>query len=166
VVESANVVLSTYPTMLNYIDRVEGTGRILGPGHFDLVIVDEAHRSIYKKYRALFEYFDALLVGLTATPRTEVHRDTYRTFDLEAGVPSFAYELNDAIADKYLVPPRGVDAPFKFLRRGVKYAELPPEEKEEYEEKFRDEDTGAIPDQVNAAALNQWLFNIDTADQR
>jgi type I restriction enzyme R subunit len=164
-VESANVVLSTYPTMLNYINRVEGTGRILGSGHFDLVIVDEAHRSIYKKYRALFDYFDALLVGLTATPRTEVDRDTYRTFDLEAGVPSFAYELNDAIADKYLVPPRGVDVPFKFLRAGVKYADLPPEEQEEYEEKFRDEDTGAIPDQVNAAALNQWLFNIDTANQ-
>jgi len=88
VVESANVVLSTYPTMLNYIDRIEETGRILSPGHFDLVIVDEAHRSIYKKYRALFEYFDTLLVGLTATPRTEVDRDTYRIFDLEAGVPT------------------------------------------------------------------------------
>jgi type I restriction enzyme R subunit len=124
VVESANVVLSTYPTMLNYIDRVEGTGRILGPGHFDLVIVDEAHRSIYKKYRALFEYFDSLLVGLTATPRTEVHRDTYRIFDLEAGVPSFAYELDDAVQDKYLVPSRGVDVPFKFLRTGVRYVDL------------------------------------------
>lgn len=165
VVESANVVLSTYPTMLNTIDRVQGTGRILGPGHFDLVIVDEAHRSIYKKYRVLFEYFDSLLVGLTATPRTEVHRDTYRTFDLEAGVPTFAYELDDAIADKYLVPPKGVDVPFKFLRKGVKYAELSPQEQEEYEEKFRDEDTGVLPDQVNAAALNQWLFNINTADQ-
>ncbi|HEY9653298.1 MAG TPA: DEAD/DEAH box helicase family protein, partial [Coleofasciculaceae cyanobacterium] len=165
VVESANVVLSTYPTMLNTINRIEGTGRLLSPGHFDLVIVDEAHRSIYKKYRVLFEYFDALLVGLTATPRTEVHRDTYRTFDLEAGVPSFAYELNDAIADNYLVPPRGVDVPFKFLRQGVKYAELPPEEQDEYEENFRDEETGEIPDRVNAAALNQWLFNINTADQ-
>lgn len=162
---SANVVLSTYPTMLNYIDRIEGTGRILGPGHFDLVIVDEAHRSIYKKYRALFEYFDALLVGLTATPRTEVHRDTYRIFDLEPGVPSFAYELDDAVKDGYLVPPRGVDVPFKFLRKGVRYADLSPQEQEEYEEKFRDSDTGAIPEQVNAAALNQWLFNISTVDQ-
>jgi type I restriction enzyme R subunit len=165
VVESANVVLSTYPTMLNYIDRVEETGRILSPGHFDLVIVDEAHRSIYKKYRALFEYFDTLLVGLTATPRTEVDRDTYRIFDLEAGVPTFAYELDDAIQDGYLVPPKGVDVPFKFLRKGVKYADLSPQEQEEYEEKFRDEDTGVIPDQVNAAALNQWLFNINTVDQ-
>jgi type I restriction enzyme R subunit len=165
VVESANVVLSTYPTMLNYIDRVEETGRILSPGHFDLVIVDEAHRSIYKKYRALFEYFDTLLVGLTATPRTEVDRDTYRIFDLEAGVPTFAYELDDAVQDKYLVPSRGVDVPFKFLRSGVRYVDLSLEEQEEYEERFRDEDTGAIPDQVNAAALNYWLFNINTVDQ-
>ncbi|MBN3989261.1 MAG: DEAD/DEAH box helicase family protein [Nostoc sp. NMS2] len=162
---SANVVLSTYPTMLNRIDRSDGSQRIFGPGHFDLVIVDEAHRSIYKKYRALFEYFDGLLVGLTATPRDEVYRDTYRIFDLEPGVPSFAYELSDAISDGYLVPARGVEVPFRFLRRGIRYADLSPEEQQEYEERFRDEETGAIPDQVNAAALNQWLFNINTVDQ-
>lgn len=164
-VESANVVLSTYPTMLNCINRTDERQRFFGAGHFDLVIVDEAHRSIYKKYRALFEYFDAFLVGLTATPRTEVDRDTYRIFDLEPGVPSFEYELEDAVKDGYLVPALGVDVPFKFLRTGVLYADLSPQEQEEYEEKFRDEDTGAIPDQVNAAALNQWLFNVDTTDQ-
>nr|WP_242050535.1 DEAD/DEAH box helicase family protein [Oculatella sp. FACHB-28] len=164
-IEGGNVILSTYPTMLNYINRVDGNGRILGSGYFDLVIVDEAHRSIYKKYSALFEYFDALLIGLTATPRDEVHRDTYRIFELEKGNPTFAYELEDGVNDGYLVPARGVDAPFKFLRTGVKYADLSPEEQEEYEEKFRDEETGAIPDQVNAAALNQWLFNISTVDQ-
>ena len=164
-VESANVVLSTYPTMLNFINRVDGNGRIFGSGHFDLVIVDEAHRSIYKKYSALFDYFDALLVGLTATPRDEVHRDTYGIFELEKGNPTFAYELEDGVKDGYLVPAKGIDVPFKFLRTGVKYADLSPEEQEEYEEKFRDEETGAIPDQVNAAALNQWLFNINTADQ-
>ena len=163
--ESANVVLSTYPTMFNSINRTDETQRFLGPGHFDLVIVDEAHRSIYKKYRALFEYFDALLVGLTATPRVEVHRDTYRIFDLEPGVPSFAYELSDAVLDGYLVPSKGVDVPFKFLRTGVRYADLSPQEQEEYEERFRDSDTGAVPDQVNASALNQWLFNISTVDQ-
>ncbi|MBD3886257.1 DEAD/DEAH box helicase family protein [Phormidium tenue FACHB-886] len=164
-IEGGNVILSTYPTMLNFINRVDGDGRIIGPGYFDLVIVDEAHRSIYKKYSALFEYFDALLVGLTATPRDEVHRDTYRIFELEKGNPTFAYELEDGVNDEWLVPARGVDVPFKFLRTGVKYADLSPEEQEEYEEKFRDEETGAIPDQVNAAALNQWLFNISTVDQ-
>ena len=119
----------------------------------------------YKKYRALFEYFDSLLVGLTATPRNEVHRDTYRIFDLEAGLPTFAYELQDAIADNYLVPPQGIKVPFKFLRQGIKYSQLSEAEREEYEENFRDEETGELPDKVNAAAINKWLFNINTVDQ-
>jgi type I restriction enzyme R subunit len=164
-IESANVVLSTYPTMFNCISNNNDTEVPFSPGHFDLVFIDEAHRGIYKKYHALFEYFDSLLVGLTATPRSEVHRDTYRIFDLEAGVPTFAYELDDAIKDKYLVPPKGIPVPFKFLRQGIKYNQLPDEEKEEYEEKFRDEETGELPDEVNAAAINKWLFNIDTVDQ-
>jgi type I restriction enzyme R subunit len=164
-IEAANVILATYPSMFNAIDRVEGGERLFGPGYFDLVIVDEAHRSIYQKYSALFEYFDALLIGLTATPRDEVDRDTYRIFELEQGVPTFAYELGDAIADGYLVPALGVDVPFKFLRSGVKYSDLSPDEQLEFEEKFRDEDTGEIPDQVNAAAINQWLFNKNTVEQ-
>lgn len=162
--DTANVVLSTYPTMYNCINRSGEAQRFFGSGHFDLVIIDEAHRSVYKKYRALFEYFDALLVGLTATPRTEVHRDTYEIFDLEPGVPSFAYELNDAIADNYLVPPKGIEIPFKFLRQGVNYEDLSPEEQEEYEEKFTDE-SGDILTSVDAAALNNWLFNTDTVDK-
>ena len=163
--DSANVVLSTYPTMFNRIANGNGNGLQFSPGYFDLVIVDEAHRGIYKKYQALFEYFDSLLVGLTATPRSEVHRDTYRVFDLEAGVPTFAYELQDAIADGYLVPSQGIQVPFKFLRQGVRYDQLSDSEKEEYEEKFRDEETGEVPDRVNAAAINKWLFNKDTVDQ-
>ncbi len=179
---SANVVLSTYPTMFNRIsgqtprrrqaqgnadqdNNQESVEFYLSPGYFDLVIVDEAHRGIYKKYQALFEYFDSLLVGLTATPRSEVHRDTYKIFDLEAGVPTFAYELQDAIADGYLVPSQGITVPFKFLRQGVKYSQLSEAEKEEYEEKFRDEETGEFPDEVNSAAINKWLFNEDTVDQ-
>ena len=162
---TADVVLSTYPTLFNAIDNRDGDARLFGPGHFDLLIVDEAHRSIYQKYQALFEYFDALLVGLTATPRTEIHRDTYKLFELEQGVPTFAYELEDAIKDGFLVPARGIDVPFRFLRRGLKYADLSPAEQEEYEAKFRDAETGEIPDEVNAAALNKWLFNIDTVDK-
>ena len=160
--ESANVVLSSYPTMFNRITN--GQGMQFSPGYFDIVIVDEAHRGIYKKYKDLFEYFDSLIIGLTATPRAEVHRDTYKIFDLEAGVPTFAYELPDAIADGYLVPSQGIKVPFKFLRQGVKYSELSAEEQEEYEEKFRDDETGEIPKEVNAAAINKWLFNKDTVD--
>ncbi len=163
--EGANVILSTYKTMLNAINRIDSDERSFGVGYFDLVIVDEAHRSIYRKYGEIFDYFDALLVGLTATPRSEVDRDTYRIFELQQGVPTFAYELDDAVKDGHLVPPKGVTVPFKFLRTGVKYSELTPDEQVEYEEKFRDEDTGELPTQINAAALNQWLFNIDTVDQ-
>ena len=162
---SANVVLSTYPTMFNRINNQKDAEFYLSPGYFDLVIVDEAHRGIYKKYQALFEYFDSLLVGLTATPRSEVHRDTYKIFDLEAGVPTFAYELSDAIADGYLVPSQGIKVPFRFLRQGIRFDQLSPEEQQEYEEQFRDEETGEVPDEVNAAAINRWLFNKDTVDQ-
>jgi type I restriction enzyme R subunit len=163
----AKVVLSTYPTMLNAINRGLEQSPIpfFGPGTFDLVLVDEAHRSIYQKYGTLFDYFDSLLVGLTATPRDEVDRDTYRIFDLEQGVPTFAYELNDAVNDGYLVPPRGISAGFKFMRSGVRYDDLTPEEQAEYEIKFRDEDTDDLPRQIDANALNRWLFNASTVDQ-
>jgi len=164
-VTGANVILSTYQTILNAIDRMDANGRMFGVGYFDLVIVDEAHRSIYRKYGEIFHYFDALLVGLTATPRSEVDRDTYRIFELQQGVPTFAYELEDAVKDGHLVPPKGVTVPFKFLRTGVKYSDLTPEEQLDYEEKFQDEESGELPREINAAALNQWLFNIDTVDQ-
>ncbi len=164
-VTGANVILSTYQTILNAIERMDANGRLFGVGYFDLVIVDEAHRSIYRKYGEIFHYFDALLVGLTATPRSEVDRDTYRIFELQQGVPTFAYELEDAVKDGHLVPPKGVTVPFKFLRTGVKYSDLTPEEQLDYEEKFRDEESGELPREINAAALNQWLFNIDTVDQ-
>ncbi len=161
----ATVVLSTYPTMMNRIDQREEGLLVFGPGHFDLIIVDEAHRSIYQKYAALFDYFDGLLVGLTATPRSEVHRDTYRIFDLEPGVPTAFYELQQGVDDGHLVPPKGIRVPFAFLQRGIKYAELSDEAKEEYETKLRDDETGDIPDHVDAAALNRWLFNLETVDQ-
>ncbi len=93
----ARVFLSTYPTMMNLIDEMQGGVRRFGPGHFDLIVIDEAHRSVYRKYRAIFEYFDSLLVGLTATPRDEIDRDTYSLFQLERGVPTDAYDLEDAV---------------------------------------------------------------------
>ncbi|MDJ0845176.1 type I restriction endonuclease subunit R [Crocosphaera sp.] len=161
----AKIVVSTYPTMFNRIDEIGETERLFGVGHFDLIIVDEAHRSIYQKYQAIFDYFDGLLIGLTATPRAEVHRDTYRVFELDSGVPTFAYELNDAVFDGYLIPPKGINIAFKFLRTGVKYHELSEEEQEEYEVKFYDEENEILPEQIDATALNRWLFNENTVDQ-
>ncbi len=95
------VFVSTYPTMMKLIDEQNGAERRFGVGHFDLVVVDEAHRSIYRKYAAIFDWFDSLLVGLTATPKDEIDRNTYRLFELESGVPTDAYPLDQAVKDGY-----------------------------------------------------------------
>ncbi len=161
---NSRVYVSTYPTMMKMISEVEDGSRHFGVGHFDLVIIDEAHRSVYQKYRAIFEYFDSLLIGLTATPKDEVDRNTYSLFELEKGVPTYAYELQQAVADGFLVPSKPIEVPLKFLREGIKYDELSEEEKEEWDAKEWDED-GNIPDKIDVAALNKWLFNADTVDK-
>ncbi len=158
------VFVSTYPTMMGLIDEAGDGQRRFGVGHFDLIIIDEAHRSVYQKYRAIFEYFDSLLVGLTATPKDEIDHNTYSLFDLESGVPTDAYSLDEAVADRYLVPPKAVSVPLKFQREGIKYDELSEEEKERWDALEWNED-GTTPDYVDAAALNKWLFNTDTVDK-
>jgi len=158
------VFVSTYPTMMGLIDETKDGQRRFGTGHFDLVIIDEAHRSVFQKYRAIFDYFDSLLVGLTATPKDEVDRNTYSLFDLEDGVPTDAYPLEDAVSDKFLVPPKAVSVPLKFQRQGIRYDELSEEEKEEWDAKEWDDD-GSIPNRVEADAVNKWLFNKDTVDK-
>ncbi|MEO5796600.1 MAG: DEAD/DEAH box helicase family protein, partial [Rhodoferax sp.] len=158
------VYVSTYPTMMGLINETDDGLRRFGVGHFDLIIVDEAHRSIYQKYRAIFAYFDALLVGLTATPKDEIDRNTYGLFGLEDGVPTDAYGLEDAIAEGYLVPPRAVSVPLKFQREGIKYAELNEDEREQWDTLDWEED-GPAPDEVGAEAVNKWLFNTDTVDK-
>lgn len=158
------VYVSTYPTMLRLIDETRDGRRRFGPGHFDLVVIDEAHRSVYRKYGAIIDWFDALLVGLTATPKDEIDRDTYRLFGLQRGVPTDAYGLDEAVADGWLVPPRAVSVPLKFQREGIKYDDLPDNEKEEWDAVEWAED-GSRPDRVEAAALNKWLFNANTVDK-
>jgi type I restriction enzyme R subunit len=158
------VYVSTYPTMMGLIDEAADGQRRFGVGHFDLVIIDEAHRSVFQKYRAIFDYFDSLLVGLTATPKDEVDRNTYSLFDLEDGVPTDAYSLEDAVRDGFLVPPKAVSVPLKFQRSGIKYDELSDEEKDEWDALEWDED-GNVPDRVEAEAVNKWLFNKDTVDK-
>jgi type I restriction enzyme R subunit len=158
------VFVSTYPTMMGLIDETKDGQRRFGVGHFDLVIIDEAHRSVFQKYRAIFDYFDSFLVGLTATPKDEVDRNTYSLFDLEDGVPTDAYSLEDAVNDKFLTPPKAVSVPLKFQREGIKYDELSEEEKEEWDAKEWDED-GNVPDRVEAEAVNKWLFNKDTVEK-
>jgi len=158
------VFVSTYQTMMGLIDETKDGQRRFGAGHFDLIIIDEAHRSVYQKYRAIFDYFYSLLVGLTATPRDEIDRDTYGLFGLEKGVPTDAYELKDAVSDGFLVPAKAVSVPIKFQREGIKYENLSDEEKEQWDAKDWSDDGGA-PDFVEAEAVNKWLFNIDTVDK-
>jgi type I restriction enzyme R subunit len=158
------VYVSTYPTMMGLIDESQDGQRRFGVGHFDLVIIDEAHRSVFQKYSAIFDYFDSLLVGLTATPKDEVDRNTYKLFDLENGVPTDAYGLDEAVKDGYLVPPKAVSVPLKFQREGIKYADLSDEEKEQWDELEWNEE-GGVPDRVEAEAVNKWLFNKDTVDK-
>jgi type I restriction enzyme R subunit len=162
--EEGRVYVSTYPTMMNLINADPKGEQRFGVGHFDMVVIDEAHRSVFKKYGAIFDYFDSLLVGLTATPREEISRNTYRLFDLETGVPTDAYPLEQAVSDGFLVPPRAVSVPLKFQREGISYDELSEEDKEAWDELEWDEDDPTPPDHVDAAALNKWLFNADTVD--
>lgn len=132
-VSEGRVYVSTYPTMLGLINQTDGGRRRFGPGHFDLVVIDEAHRSVYQKYRAIFSYFDSLLVGLTATPKDEVDRNTYGLFDLADGVPTDAYTLEEAVEEKYLVPPRAVAVDLRIQRTGLRYDELSDAEKDEWD---------------------------------
>ncbi|WP_427340445.1 DEAD/DEAH box helicase family protein [Caloranaerobacter sp. DY30410] len=159
----SRMVFSTYPTMMNAIDEAKTPDgrKLFTVGHFDLIIVDESHRSIYKKYGAIFDYFDAMLLGLTATPKDDIDRNTYKIFDLEDNVPTYAYELEQAVQDGYLVPYNTVETKLKFLEEGINYDDLSDEEKEKYEETFDDD----VPDFISSEALNTWLFNDNTIDQ-
>ena len=162
--EQGRVYCCTYQTMMGLIDEMKNGQRRFGPGYFDMVVIDEAHRSVYKKFGGIFKYFDSFLVGLTATPKDEIDRDTYGLFDLEKGVPTDEYSLDDAIKDKMLVPPRTYAMNLQFPREGIHYKDLSDEEKEQWDELDWDED-GEIPDRINAEAVNRWLFNEDTVDK-
>lgn len=159
---NARCVFSTYQTMMGCIDDIkDDEGKLFTCGHFDLLICDEAHRSIYNKYRDIFNYFDAPLVGLTATPKDDIDKNTYEVFELESGVPTYGYELAEAVKDGYLVDFLSVETELKFIEQGIAYDELSDEEKDEYEKTFITE-TGEIPEKIAPSALNNWVFNEDT----
>ena len=162
---SARIVFSTYPTMLNAIDDMKAKDgqRMFTPAHFDLIIIDESHRSIFKKYRAIFEYFDAIMVGLTATPKTDVDRNTYDFFEMEHGVPTYAYDYETAVyTDHVLVPYYNYEVKTKFLEEGITYDDLSDEDKERYEDDFIED--GLMPDFISSAQLNKFVFNETTVD--
>lgn len=162
---AARIVFSTYPTIANAIDRAKDRdgGMLFTPAHFDLIIIDESHRSIFKKYRGIFDYFDAVLLGLTATPKTEVARNTYEFFALENGVPTYAYDYDTAVhQDHVLVPYYNYEVTTKFLSEGITYDELSEQDKERYEDDFTED--GVMPEYVPSQALNAFVFNQKTVD--
>lgn len=161
----ARIVFSTYPTMLNAIDDVKAKDgqRLFTPAHFDLIIIDESHRSIFKKYRAIFEFFDAITVGLTATPKTDVDRNTYDFFEMEHGVPTYAYDYETAVyQDHVLVPYYNYEVKTKFLEEGITYNDLSEKDKLRYEDDFIED--GTIPDFIPSEQLNKFVFNETTVD--
>ncbi|WP_346936023.1 DEAD/DEAH box helicase family protein [Clostridium sp.] len=162
--EEARMIFSTYPTMMNAIDDTKSKDgkRLFTPGHFDLIIIDESHRSIYRKFKAIFDYFDATLIGLTATPKDEVDKNTYTIFNLENGVPTYAYEYEKAVENGYLVDYTTIEVKSKIMEEGIKYDELSEEEKEEFEATFEDDED--IDKEIGNTAVNEWLFNANTID--
>lgn len=157
------VFVSTHATIMNLIDQGgDDVGRF-GPGYFDLIIIDEAHRSVYQKFGEIFNYFDSFLVGLTATPKDEVDHNTYGLFSLQDGVPTDSYDLSEAILEGYLVPPVARPIKLAFPTRGISYDELTKDEKEQWD--LLDWGDEGRPDEIDAAAVNKWLFNTDTVDK-
>lgn len=123
---NARITFSTHHTMINYIDAED---KEFSSARFDLIIVDEAHRSVFNKFGSIFQYFDCLLVGLTATPKDEVDANTYQLFNCESGEPNFAYSLEEAVKEHYLVPYKVESRTTKLLSRGIKYGDLSDEDK-------------------------------------
>lgn len=162
--KNSRLVFSTYKTMMNLIDgKRNGEERFYGIGHFDLIIVDEAHRSIYNKYQALFQYFDALYLGLTATPKDAVDKNTYEAFGLVDKSPTDDYSFDEAVENGHLTPYHSIEVPTKFHTQGIKYDELSDEEKEEFEKEILEGQEATGSERVDKSALDNWLFNEDTA---
>ena len=163
--DSAQVVFSTYQTMRNIIDKARNNENelVFTPGHFDLIITDEAHRSIYRKFKSIFDYFDAFILGLTATPKSDIHRDTYQFFNLPKDMPTYAYEYSQGVKDGHLVDYKVVKTSLNLVHEGVYYFDLTPEQQEQYEEIFID-DFGNFHDFIPGSQVNKKLFNTPTIE--
>lgn len=159
---NADLVFCTYQTMINLIDQTrDQQGKIFSTGHFDLIICDEAHRSIYNKYQDIFNYFDAILVGLTATPKDEIDHNTYEVFELTDQSPTYSYGLKQAVSDGYLVDYAVIKSELKFVQEGIHYDDLTDQQKEAYENEFI-EDHDQEPRDIAASEINKTVFNEDT----
>lgn len=155
-------IFSTYPTIMNAIndETTEDGQKLFTPGHFDIIIIDEAHRSIFKKYRAIFEYFDAVLIGLTATPKSDVGHNTYDFFDLQDDMPTFAYEYDQALEEGHLTDYHCIERLFKIPTQGIHYNELNADQQQAFEDAFEEDDE--VPDFISGSSVDTIYFNEDT----
>ena len=153
--QSARIHIATYPGMMNRFAQLD-------VGFFDLIIADESHRSIYNKYRDLFDYFDALQVGLTATPVKFISRNTFDMFDCETTDPTFEFGLDAAINNEppYLVPFRVKDLTTDFLKNGIHYSDLSDEQKRQLEEDLGEEE--ARNTTIAGKDIGRKIFSEDT----
>ncbi|MBR5266468.1 MAG: DEAD/DEAH box helicase family protein [Clostridia bacterium] len=157
---NARLMFSTYQTMINYIDSED---KRFGSGRFDLIIIDEAHRSIFNKYGAIFRYFDSLLVGLTATPKSEVDANTYSIFGCESGVPDFDYTIEEAVKEKYLVNYKSFSRTTKIMSHGIPYNELSAKDRKTLETYYFDGTPPPTPDfTISEKELFRLIYNKDT----
>ena len=168
-VMKARILFSTYQTMINYIDTELKEFSI---GRFDLIVIDEVHRSIFGKYTSILSYFDALMVGLTATPREDDDRSTYDLFERESGEPNFEYLLDEAVSDGYLVDKVVLSRTTDILKNGIKYDKLSEDEKQQMESIWKYEKAKLnIPDEelyrrnIEHDELFSYIFNQDTIDK-
>ncbi len=165
----ARILFSTYQTMINYIDRED---KPFSVGRFDLIIIDEAHRSVFGHYGSIFKYFDSLLIGLTATPRNEIDKSTYELLELDNGAPNYEYTLEEAVQDKFLNPYKVLSYHSKIMENGIKYDELPQDQRDKLEKVWSyekamqgiDEEEEYSRD-VSSKEIFSYLFNQDTVDK-
>ncbi len=163
---NAKIIFSTYQTMLHAIDTIKNAdgSRFFSPGHFSLIVIDEAHRSIFNKYKAIFQYFDACLLGLTATPKNTIHQSTYTFFDMKNNIPTDVYEYEEAVEkDHVLVPFYLIETSTQISDDGITYADLDEEEREAYEAEFVED--GGVPEHIPPERINKYIFNVDTVDR-
>ena len=160
--EDARIMFSTHQTMIRYIDAAD---KKFKPGRFDLIIIDEAHRSIFNKYGAIFRYFDSLLVGLTATPKQDVDANTYRLFDREVGKPNYSYSIDEAVEHHWLVDWDLKNRTTDVMRSGITYDELSEEEREQADEEFVKAGYSEVPEHVSSSKIFKAVFNETTCDK-
>lgn len=165
----ARIIFSTYQTMISYIDREDKPFSI---GRFDLIIIDEAHRSVFGRYGSIFKYFDSLLIGLTATPRNEIDKSTYELLELDEGVPNYEYTLEEAINDGFLNPYKVLQYHSKIMESGIKYDDLTQAQRDNLEKVWTYEKAinGIGEDEdynrdIESSEIFSYLFNQDTIDK-